>query len=338
MRNHRETATAIRGAVVDDPLPLVDSERERELRAFSSAIVKRKARTHHVGAVRRKLLASVDGHLMDAAAVVGGRETERISPEEFGAFKRSVGAAVHELEQEQLLGTLEHHVAVTSEPGPYFKGGSHSFYADLAASITPQMPDFLAARTGDDMRREAVDERLRRHAVDMRTALRKGTPWGQQIKASINERFREENEHEHRRRAQQELRVMTAGGGATATAGTSMSVFVSPAFLLDAWAPYRGIERTFADQCKSVACPAYGMQIYVPVFSTTDSVKKQTEEGTVTSASPTTELEGAKLETLTGMVVITQQLLDRALLAPTSMNWCSRSCASASTRKSISTR
>jgi hypothetical protein len=67
MRNPRiETATAVRGAVDDEPV-LIDSERERELREFGSTVGKRRARTREIGTVRRKLKASAFGHVARAA-------------------------------------------------------------------------------------------------------------------------------------------------------------------------------------------------------------------------------------------------------------------------------
>jgi hypothetical protein len=315
-RSHHqvETVTAVRYDADDEPLP-IDAERERELRRVASGAVTRRAQSNNVGSVRRKLKASAALHIEHAASIVGGRPDKHLAASEYDQFQRSVNSAVRCLEQSEQLGTLEHHAVSVQEPSPYFKGSPHSFYADLCASVNPQMPDLLASRTGDDMRREAVDQRLRRHAVDMRSALRKGTPWGQQIKAAIHESCREEDEHQHRKRAERELRVLQTGGGITASAGTSAGAFVSPAFLLSAWAPFRGIERTFADQCRSVAMPPYGMQLLVPYFSSTDKVAKQTEGSpNVTETLPSTELEGAAVQTLTGQIVITQQILDRALL------------------------
>jgi hypothetical protein len=146
------------------------------------------------------------------------------------------------------------------------------------------------------------------------SAARGGTPYGRAVRAQLHEASREENEQEHRRRFDRELRVLQTGGGITASAaGGGAAAFVSPAFLTSLWAPFRGIERAFADQCHKEDLPDFGMQIYVPVWTGTDKIAKQTDGGSVTETTPTTGLEGAKLELLTGQVIITQQLLDRAV-------------------------
>jgi hypothetical protein len=53
------------------------------------------------------------------------------------------------------------------------------------------------------------------------------------------------------------------------------------------------------------------MNFYVPVVTGATKAGKQSEGATVTEATPTAELETAKLETVAGMLVISQQLHDR---------------------------
>jgi hypothetical protein len=308
------TAGAIRGSI-EDPLP-IDQERERELREFSRATVKKRAQRHEVGSVRAKLRASAEGHLAQAAAQIGGRPaTERIPDSDYASFKRSVDRAVHELEQDQLLSTLEHHAAVIDEPGPYGPDSPNSYYADLAASTAAriEVPDLLRARTSDvDMRHEAVQERLRRHSEDVASAIRKGDAYGKRAKAILSESWREEDPVQHRQRTERELRAFTTGGGATASAaGGGGAAFVSPAFLLAQRAPYRSPIRTFADQCASFPLPDYGMQVYIPTFTTADKAGEQSESATVAETVPATGFEGAAVKTITGQLLISQQFRDR---------------------------
>jgi hypothetical protein len=53
------------------------------------------------------------------------------------------------------------------------------------------------------------------------------------------------------------------------------------------------------------------MELYTPVMTAATKAGKQTEGSTITEATPTAELEGAKLETVAPMLIITQQLHDR---------------------------
>jgi hypothetical protein len=321
-RSHHavETATAIR--YNDDDLPPVDVKRETELRRFASDTILRRAQTADIAPIRRKLRSSARGHLEQAAAQVRGRENERLSDSDFASFRKGVDRAIIELDQEARLADFEHHAAVVNEPGPYRADSPNSYYADLAAAASARLavPDVLGARISSDvdMSAAAVQERLRRHSVDVALAIRRGGEYGRKAKAILGESFREADPVQHRQRMEKELRGLPTGGGATASAaGGGGAAFVSPAFVLDAWAPFRGIERSFADQCRAVSlsqAAPFGMNIYVPLFSGADKVAKQAEEGTVTETVPTAELEGAKLETLTGQVIISRQLLDRALL------------------------
>jgi hypothetical protein len=310
MRNREmETATAVRGAV-DEPLPISD-EQERELREFGSATRKRRVRTHQIGSIRTKLKASAAGHVAQAAAQVSGRESEHISDSDYASFRKAVNAAIIEMDQEERLAEFEHHVAIVSEPPVYGPHSDHSWFRDLAATLSPE--PLLEART-TEMRPEAVEERLRKHTIDVRLAVERGGEYGRAVRAMLRESCREENEHQHRQRASSEVRAVTSGGGVTASAaGGGGAAFVSPEFLTALWAPYRGVERSFADQCHKEPLPDYGLQVYIPVWTATDKVAKQADSGTVTEASRTTGLEGAKLETPTGQVIITQQLLDRAV-------------------------
>jgi hypothetical protein len=111
-----------------------------------------------------------------------------------------------------------------------------------------------------------------------------------------------------------ELRNLTTGGGATASAsGGGGAAFVSPYFMFDEWAPFRGITRAFADQCDKMPLPSWGMQVYVPAFSSTTSVTQQTEGQAVAETDPSTSLLGSgAVQTVAGQVTLTQQIHDRA--------------------------
>jgi hypothetical protein len=274
-------------------------------------VVRRRTQTHEVGSVRAKLRSSALGHLSTASAQLGGRSpSQRIPDSDYESFRKAVNAATRELEQEQLLSTFEH-VSVQSEPNVYGPHSEHSWFRDIAATLS--QGDVFATRTAE-MAPAAVEARLAKHVQDVQNAARKGDAYGRAVPAMLHESCREEDEQEHRRRADRELRVLTTGGGDTpSSAGGGAAAFVSPAFLVPLWAPYRGVERAFADACHKEPLPDFGMRVYIPVFTGTDKVAKQAEEGAVTETVPTTGIEGSAVETLTGQVIITEQLLSRGV-------------------------
>jgi hypothetical protein len=226
-----------------------------------------------------------------------------------------VDRAIIELDQEERLAEFEHHAAVVAEPPVYGPDSEHSWFRALAASTAAriEVPDPLGARTsGDvDMIREAVAERLRRHSVDVATAIRKGDASGKRCKAILGETWREADPVQHRQRVERELRAFQTQGGAPASAaGGGAAAFVSPYFLLAQWAPYRSPIRTFADQCANFPMPPYGMELYIPTFTSADKASLQAECATVAETVPATSYEGAKVETATGQLLLTQQWAD----------------------------
>jgi len=289
----------------------ISVQREEELRQIGNTARRRRAETHQITAIRKKLLSSARGHLAAAAGQVRGREGEYIPDSDYSSFRKSVDAAIVELRQEQELAEHEHHAAVVNEPGPYGPNSPHSWFRDLAASLS--QGEALGSRT-EEMKPEAVEARLAKHAQDVQAAVRKGGEYGRAVRAQLHEACREEDEVQHRQRTERETRALLSGAGITASAsGGGAAAFVSPAFLVDLWAPFRGIERSFADACHKEDLPPFGMELYIPVFTGTDKVRAQTEGAGVTETTPTTGLEGSKVETLTGQVIISQQLLDRAV-------------------------
>src|SRR5262249_25648173 len=141
--------------------------------------------------------------------------------------------------------------------------------------------------------------------------VKRGDEYGRRAKAILSEGHREEDPAAHRRNTEASYRTFTAGGGGTATGTSNAAAFVSPAYILEAWAPFRGIARSFADQCRQWPCPDWGMNLYVPVVTGATKAGKQSEGSTVTDAIPTGELETAKLQRIAGMLIISQELHER---------------------------
>jgi hypothetical protein len=144
------------------------------------------------------------------------------------------------------------------------------------------------------------------------SAIQQGGDYGKRCKAILGETWREEDPVQHRQRVEREYRAFTTGGGAVASAsGGQAAAFVSPYFLLAQWAPYRSPIRTFCDQCANFPIPPFGMEVYIPVFTSADKASLQTEGATVAETVPSTSFEGARVETATGQLALSQQWADR---------------------------
>jgi hypothetical protein len=128
----------------------------------------------------------------------------------------------------------------------------------------------------------------------------------------LGERTRHEDPSIHRRNTEAaltEFRTLGTGGGTTASAaGGGAAAFVSPYFVLQSWAPFRGIQRAFVDQCRSEDLPPYGMEVYIPVFTAGTKTSEQTEGSAVEEGTPTAGLEGAAVKSIAWMLIITEQL------------------------------
>ena len=207
---------------------------------------------------------------------------------------------VNKIVQERL--DRDRQARVVHEPRTYSADGAHSFYADT-----------ILARVLAD---ENAQRRLEAHAREVAHEVVRGTSEGRYAERTILTRTRTHDEALHREafeREMNELRSLTTGAGVSAGSAGSGSVFVSPYFLLDQWAPYRGRRRPFADQCISLPMPVFGMHAYIPAFTSPGtSAEKQTEGSAITEGAPQSALEGTEVQTITSRVNITQQFLDRA--------------------------
>ena len=190
-------------------------------------------------------------------------------------------------------------VRVSREPRTYALDSPYSFYADVwSRKENPQAEGRLAA-----------------YAKELAHEMVAGTPEGRRAERLWRTQCREFDPQKHEQRAKAylgELRALTTGGGILATAASGAAAFVSPAFLLAAWAPFLGAARVFADQCHKLPLSAFGMRVYLPYMSSGSSTTEQTEAGTVSEGVPGTELEGTEVETITGQITVSQQLRDRA--------------------------
>jgi hypothetical protein len=202
---------------------------------------------------------------------------------------------------------------VIHEPRTYALDSPNSYYADVICVSTP-----------DSGGREPALRRLGQYERELAGEMDRGTAEGRRTERIIRARLRTFDEGEHEQRAEKmiaELRTLTTGGGTTASAsGGGAAAFVIPAFLLSEWAPFRGDVRAFADQCRQLPLPPFGMRVYIPDFTSTDSATQQTEGSAVSETDPETGLEGAQVQMVTGQITGTQQLHDRAFTGGGSMD------------------
>ena len=198
---------------------------------------------------------------------------------------------------------IERRARVVSEPRIYSLDSPHSYYADFYFATTrPQQA-------------ASANERLTRYAQEVAHEIERRSPEGLRAERVIRNHTRVPDPEKHERRhraALAELRAATTGGGATASAsGGGAAAFVTPYFLESEWAMFRGIHRTFANQCMRLPLPAYGMQVYVPTFSSAAGAAQHSESGAVTETDPGSALQGAAVVDITGQVTITQAVHDR---------------------------
>jgi hypothetical protein len=250
--------------------------------------------------VELKLRANRDARLGVAADIMSKSETGALGAEEFRLFKSAVDDASkyhqqHEMLKELRRTSLKAVTLVRSEPRTY--GPAHperSFFRDLMALGDPVHPD-----------RAGAVERMARHGKEAGIEARSASPEGRRASRAWLEAYRSDDLNSSRRNAfDEELRAMSSGS-------TSGGSFVTPTYLVDLFATWRSPYRAFADQCRPVPLPPYGLQVNVPSFTSTTSVGEQTENSGVDIADPSGTYLTAAVVPLVGAVFASQQLYDR---------------------------
>ena len=253
-----------------------------------------------VGKVRGKLAATLEGHLRRAAELVDQAGGEWMGPERYREFSRASTRAAELAETSHALQGLEARaVEVVSEARVYGPKSNHSYFEDLGLRSNP-----------DPLISGPARERQARYSTELAYEVRRGSPEGQRVLRSIRERYRQERADLHR---EAESRAVGTDGGISATAAGEAAALVSPYFIELDWAAYRGKARSFADNCGTWPMPDYGMKVYVPYFSSAASASETTEGSAPSESSPTSALQSATVELVSGQVVVSQQMRDRAL-------------------------
>jgi hypothetical protein len=299
---------------------------QAELRAEEVATAPRHAhedRARDLRVIEERHATSIEGHRKAAAAIVRGRDEERIPDEEFASFRKHTSALLAEekgAREVRKLRKAEERAAsayVTKEPGPYDAGSPHSWVRDTLFARDASLRALVTGRGngGSDMTDEAVQSRLKRHAEDVARALRKGDAYGKRVREIMHEQLRCEDENLHRERVREqrvgELRSFGTDGGISATSPGEAASFVPPNILLKAWAGYRTPYASFANQCKQEDMPAYGLNLYVPHVTGAMEVTSQTEGSAIAEKAPTAGLIKGAVVNKSGQVEVSQVFLDR---------------------------
>jgi hypothetical protein len=305
---------------------------DSEARHLDERMRLREAERHESAAegislMRAKNAESMDGALRRAEKLLmdsGGR----MADSDWAAYRGSlrsvdelhrISASLAEIEARERRRAA--HYGVTGEARVYGPDSPYSFYLDRCTVAFPDQP----------WHQQGASERLERYAAEVAVEVRRKSAEGRRAERLVREATRAEDEvtHEQRHRdlihvvrGDAELRAagLGTGGGATVSATSGAAAFVVPFFLLDEWAPYRGVYRTFADQCHSWPCPEWGMQVAIPYFSTADAAAQQTELSGVSETDPTTAFQTGTLQTVSGQVTLTQQAHDRGYVGGGSLD------------------
>lgn len=202
---------------------------------------------------------------------------------------------VNTIVQERLARDRQSRAQVVHEPRVYALDSPHSFFGDVVRS---------------EMGHQEARNRLGRYATELSYEAAQGTAEGRRAERIIGQAHR--SNEERAQRSIREFRAIATGGGTTASAGGGGgAAFVTPIFINDEWAAFRGAWRTFADQCHTLPLAPYGMEAYIPTFSSAAGTSQQTEGSGVTETDPSTALQGSGVVNITGQITLSQQLHDR---------------------------
>ena len=242
-----------------------------------------------------------DDALRGAASLVrkhNGLEAGRLPDSAQPRFaERASSAEVFGKLAEQFRAVSEEHrtsVVVRSEPRTYGPPSPYSFYLDRARAAIPGTPGHIDAAA-----------RLERYGKELFVEARAGSPEGRRalraVEASARDRGREAMDGE--------VRAMTTGS-------TSGAPFVTPIYLLDGgdYALYNSYPASVIAQSLQLPDPGFGLELYLPAFSSAVAAGQQSPEGSaIDDSTPTAGFLSASMVTFAGEVLVSQQLFDRSV-------------------------
>jgi hypothetical protein len=239
-----------------------------------------------------------DGQLRAAAKLIrehpNSRATGKLPPEAANAVGDYFAKADKNAQRaESYRAIRDRHLAlsVKSEPRTYQRGNGNSYYFDLARAASPGTPGHA----------EAV-ARLERYSQEIAAEAKTNTPEGRRALRVAETRGRQAG-HGAVLEEQRAVSSGAASGGA----------FVTPQYLVDDWAVWRSYPPSFYEQSVKLEDVGYGLEIYLPAFTSGPTVTKAASEGAIVSnSSPGAGYLSAALVTVSGEVDISQQLFDRS--------------------------
>jgi hypothetical protein len=270
-----------------------------------------KVKADELALIRARLASGSDGNVSRAADKVVTAGGRAMSNEDWESFTQAVRrvAANQELDM-RLAGLQEQYekralgTRVVKESRVYGEFSPWSYFMDRV-TIAEGAGDPLAA---------AASSRITKYDAELKHEIRSLSREGRRAQRLIGEFYRQDVVEVNRRvvdERQAEARALSTGGGALSSAGSGAAAFVTPYFVEEAFAPWRGIHRTVSDQCAKMPMPSYGLQVYIPAFTSAPSVTQQTEAGAVSETDPSTGLQSAQVQMVTGQITLSQQLSDR---------------------------
>lgn len=176
-------------------------------------------------------------------------------------------------------------VSVKHEPRTYSEYAPNSYFRDLASYQLQLVPEKAQIEARD---------RLMQHGKEVAYDVRSGSDYAIRSIREI------------RRADATETRAIS-------TATASDGAFVTPQYLIDKWITYRSADRSFTNQCVNLPMPTYGTVFSVPAFTNFGAAAEQnTENSGTANTNPTAQNNTVTLNTFSGYVDISQQLMDRA--------------------------
>lgn len=192
---------------------------------------------------------------------------------------------------------------MVAEPRQYGHDSPYSYFRDLAAY-----------NLGD----RAAGQRIERHSVEVAHEIDQRSAEGRRAIEELREQTRDadatRHRSEHSERRSEARSLAGAGESRAATSlGNSLGAFVTPQFVVDHWAAFRGLNRTFTDQTLILPLPAFGLTVHVPAFASPASAGTQAngENTAVADLEPTAVDLSTSVFDAAGQVNISQQLHDR---------------------------
>lgn len=215
----------------------------------------------------------------------------RLSPQEKAAEESLVVSAYRSAQSWRAIENEARRASLSvSEPAPYHRGGTHSFFLDRLAFAQPAHADHRAAT-----------ERLERWGKGLARGID-----GDSLRARKVWREASRKDDDLRDASAAEYRAMSSGSA-------SGGAFVVPGYAVEDAALYRSAPAAVLNFMTTPRpLPDHGMTVYVPKFTAAGNVQGQGSENSApTQSDPAAQYQSAPVTSYYGYVNASQQLVDR---------------------------